>query len=78
MYLNRWEIVMKRPSGFVPIPFNLVGKFLIASGFMGLTSVLIPEVTHWYSLPPIVGLCSLAALVVGPYLILAIPKEPYE
>ena len=68
---------MSRPSGFVSIPFDLVGKFLVASGFVGLTSVVIPEVTHWYAIPPIVGLFSLIALIVGPYLILVIPKEPY-
>ena len=69
---------MSRQSGFVPIPFQLVGKILLAIGLAGSVLVIVSKMGSLYSLPPIVTLFSLAAIIVGLYLIFVVPRDSLE
>ena len=69
---------MSRQSGFIPIPFQLVGKILLAIGLAGSVLVIVSKLGSLYSLPPIVTLFSLAAIIVGLYLIFVVPRETLE
>lgn len=69
---------MSKQSGFVPIPFHLVGKILLAIGVIGSVFFIISKIGSWYSLPLIVILFSLAAIIVGLYLIYVVPSESLE
>ena len=69
---------MSRKSGFVPIPFQLVGKILLAIGLAGSVLVIVSKMGSLYSLPPIVTLFSLAAILVGLYLIFVVPRDSLE
>ena len=66
---------MSRQSGFVPIPFQLVGKILLAIGLAGSVLVIVSRMGSLYSLPLIVTLFSLAAIILGLYLIFVVPRE---
>ncbi len=69
---------MSRPSGFVPIPFPLVGKLLLAIGGLGVVLVLIAALSGWFALPSIVTWFSIAAIVIGLYLLFVVPKESLD
>ena len=69
---------MSRQSGFVPIPFQLVGKILLAIGLAGSVLVIVSKMGSLYSLPPSVTLFSLAAILVGLYLIFVVPRDSLE
>ena len=66
---------MSRQSGFVPIPFQLVGKILLAIGLAGSVLFIVSRMGSLYSLPLIVTLFSLAAIILGLYLIFVVPRE---
>ena len=69
---------MSRQTGFVPIPFHFVGKILLAIGVIGSVITLVSNISRWYSLPFIVALFSVAAIIVGLYLIFVVPRESLE
>jgi hypothetical protein len=66
---------MSRPSGFVPIPFHLTGKMLLAIGAAGLTFYGLSSVLQWFSLPVLVPIASVALIAIGLYLIFVVPRE---
>ena len=66
---------MNRPSGFVPIPFHLVVKVLLGIGAVALLFSGLAAAFRWFSLPMAVPLSSVAAIVIGLYLIFVVPRE---
>jgi hypothetical protein len=66
---------MKRDSGFVPINFRLVGKFLLPIGMISIVAAALSSFSGWFELPRIVLYFGLAAIPVSIYLIFVPPKE---
>jgi hypothetical protein len=66
---------VRRPSGFVPIPFNLVGKMLLVLGSAGLIFSGLSWVLQWFSLPVLVPISSAVLIAIGLYLIFVVPRE---
>ena len=69
---------MSRPPGFVPIPFHVVSIILLVMGGLGLVIVLISSISGWFELPLLVTLFSIAALVIGLYLKIFVPRESLD
>lgn len=68
-------LLMNRPSGFVPIPFPLVGKILVVSATIVFALYLLSVVFQWFTLPMPVLALGTAAVLIGLYLIFVVPKE---
>lgn len=66
---------MNRPPGFVPIFFDRAGKILLSLGLIGLFLSAGSYLTHLISLPPTALVFSLAAIVIGLYMVVFVPKE---
>jgi hypothetical protein len=66
---------MSRPAGLVPVTYHIVGKFLVGISGVSLVVLLISKISNWFSLPLVVPVVSIAALIVGLYLIFIIPRE---
>lgn len=69
---------MSRDPGFVPIPFHVVGKILLAIGFAILAAILISYVSSLFTLPSIITLFALVIIVIGLYLIFIVPRESID
>lgn len=69
---------MSRDSGFVPIRFHIAGRLLLLLGALGLVAVAIGALTGWFSLPSAILYVSLAAVPIGLYLLLVVPREPED
>lgn len=69
---------MSRESGFVPIRFHIAGRVLLLLGAVGLTAAATGALTGWFSLPSVILYASLAAVPVGLYLVLVVPREPED
>jgi hypothetical protein len=70
--------LMSRQPGFVPIPFRIVGKILLAVGVFGSGIALISTIGRWFVFPSIVTLFSIAAIVIGLYLLYVVPRESLD
>ena len=66
---------MSRPAGFVPVTYHIVGKALLIISGIGFILLFISRISHWFSLPVLVPIISLVALIVGLYLIFIVPRE---
>jgi hypothetical protein len=66
---------MSRDSGFVPIPFHVVGKILLTIGLTILAAYGISLISNWYKLPAAALLFALVTLGIGLYLIFVVPRE---
>jgi hypothetical protein len=69
---------MSRQSGFVPIPFHIVGKIMIALGGIGSVIVLISTIGGWFEVPLIVTIFSIVVIIIGLYLIFIVPRESLD
>ena len=69
---------MSKDSGFVPIPFHIVGKVLLPIGLALLAAYLISYITNWFTLPSILFFFALAIAVLGLYLIFVVPRESID
>jgi hypothetical protein len=69
---------MSKDPGFVPIPFQFVGKLLLTIGLATLLAILISYLSSWFTLPSIALLFAIAIIVLGLYLIFIVPEEPVE
>jgi hypothetical protein len=69
---------MSKDPGFVPIPFQFVGKLLLTIGLATLLAILISYLSSWFTLPSIALLFAIAIIVLGLYLIFIVPEEPIE
>lgn len=69
---------MSQPSGFVPVPFQRVGKVLTAIGVLGLAASLVSKYIATLVLPAGTFASSLALIVIGLYLIFLVPAENNE
>lgn len=66
---------MNKPSGFVPIPFHLVGKFFILMGAAGTLFYGLSQTFGWFVLPVMVLVVCGVALIIGLYLRFIVPRE---
>ena len=66
---------MSRSSGFVPVPFHLVGKILVVSAAIVIILYLLSIVFQWFMLPILVFTIGVAAMLIGLYLIYVVPRE---
>ncbi|MGD8633763.1 MAG: hypothetical protein PVF85_09360 [Anaerolineales bacterium] len=69
---------MSKDPGFVPIPFQFVGKLLLTIGLATLLAILISYLSSWFTLPSIALLFAIAIIFLGLYLIFIVPEEPVE
>ena len=69
---------MSKDPGFVPIPFQFVGKLLLTIGLATLLAILISYLSSWFTLPSIALLFAIAIIVLGLYLIFIVPEEPIK
>ncbi|HEY71601.1 MAG TPA: hypothetical protein G4O08_13575 [Anaerolineae bacterium] len=69
---------MSRQPGFVPIPFHIVGKIMIAMGGIGSVIVLISTIGGWFEVPLIVTIFSIVVILIGLYLIFIVPRESLD
>jgi hypothetical protein len=66
---------MSKPSGFVPVPFQKLGRVLIVVGAAGLLMLGVSQLLPWLSLPTGSLFMGLALIVIGAYLILFVPRQ---
>jgi hypothetical protein len=66
---------MRKPSGFVPISFNVTGKVLVGIGVAILFIDILFMIFRRISLAPAILLFSAAIIIVGLYLIFIAPKD---
>ena len=69
---------MSRRSGFVSIQFQVAGKILVAIGLIGSGMAVMSSLGQMFTLPLVVTLGSLVAVVLGLYLIFVVPREELE
>lgn len=65
----------KYPTGFVPINFRAVGKFLL---WLGIVSALLGALDYlitWIKLPKDLLVFGLAAILLSLYVIFVVPKN---
>jgi hypothetical protein len=69
---------MSKDSGFIPIPFHIVGKVLLPIGLALLAACLISYITNLFTLPSILFFFALSIAVIGLYLIFVVPRESID
>jgi hypothetical protein len=66
---------MSRPPGFVPIQFHKLGKAMLVVGITALLITVLSSILGWFSYPPAILYASIAAILVGLYMIFIVPTE---
>ena len=66
---------MSRSSGFVPVPFPLVGKILVVAGAIVLVLYLLSIGFQWFTLPVLAVALGAVGMLIGLYLIFVIHKK---
>jgi len=66
---------MSKPSGFVPVPFQKLGRVLIVIGAAGLIMLGISQLLPWLAMPAGTLFWGLALVLIGAYLILFVPRK---
>lgn len=69
---------MSKASGFVPIPFHIVGKILVPIGLAILAAYAISYMSNWFILPSIAFLFAVTIIIIGLYLIYIVPRESID
>ncbi|MGD8850738.1 MAG: hypothetical protein PVF18_13485 [Anaerolineales bacterium] len=69
---------MSKDSGFVPIPFHIVGKILLLIGLTFLAAYAVSFVSNWFILPAITFLFALSTIIIGLYLMYIVPRESID
>ena len=65
----------KHPSGFAPIPFNLLGKILLPISLIMVTLGGLGYLIDWIIIPLPVFFIGLGLLILSLYLLFVVPKE---
>jgi apolipoprotein N-acyltransferase len=64
---------VKNPSGFVPINFRIAGVLLLTLGILSLLCGIAAALTGWFA-PGLLLILSVLLLLVGLYLLFAVPR----
>ncbi|MFC1972276.1 hypothetical protein ACFLVE_02580 [Chloroflexota bacterium] len=65
----------KYPSGFIPVPFHLLGKILFPVSLAMVTLAGLAYLIDWALIPLPVFFIGLGLLVISLYLLFVVPKE---
>jgi hypothetical protein len=69
---------MSKDSGFVPVPFHIVGKIFLPIGLAILAAYAISYISHWFILPSIAFFFAVTIIIIGLYLIYIVPRETID
>jgi hypothetical protein len=68
-------MVKKHTSGFVPVPFKLLGKVLFPISIVIVVIGGLAYLLGWVAIPQSVFFIGLGLLIVSLYLLFVVPKE---
>jgi hypothetical protein len=65
----------KHIPGFVPLPFNKVGRFVFSIGVLSLVIKGISYITKWYETGDLLVYFGIGLVIIGLYLTFVVPPE---